>query len=87
MATCPTDWEQRCPTFDADATARREPRRASAWCINALAPHVPELIGGSADLAGSNLTDREGRRRLFAPSTAAGATSTSASASTPWAPS
>jgi len=24
--------------------------------INALAPHIPELVGGSADLAGSNLT-------------------------------
>jgi len=31
-------------------------RKASQKAINALAPHLPELIGGSADLAGSNLT-------------------------------
>ena len=31
-------------------------RKASQNAINALAPKVPEFIGGSADLAGSNLT-------------------------------
>jgi transketolase len=32
-------------------------RAASGECINALAPHLPELIGGSADLAPSNNTN------------------------------
>ncbi len=31
-------------------------RKASQMAIDALAPHLPELIGGSADLAHSNLT-------------------------------
>ncbi|WP_058833994.1 transketolase [Luteimonas abyssi] len=31
-------------------------RKASQMAIEAFAPHLPELIGGSADLAGSNLT-------------------------------
>ncbi len=31
-------------------------RKASQMAIGAFAPHLPELIGGSADLAGSNLT-------------------------------
>lgn len=31
-------------------------RKASQNCLNAYGPHLPELIGGSADLAGSNNT-------------------------------
>jgi transketolase len=31
-------------------------RKASQMAIEAYAPHLPELIGGSADLAHSNLT-------------------------------
>ena len=31
-------------------------RKASEQCLNFLAPHLPELIGGSADLTGSNNT-------------------------------
>lgn len=31
-------------------------RKASQMAIEAYAPHLPELVGGSADLAGSNLT-------------------------------
>jgi len=33
-------------------------RKASAKCLAALGPGLPELVGGSADLAGSNLTRR-----------------------------
>jgi transketolase len=35
-------------------------RKASQQVINALAPNLPTLVGGSADLAESNLTDIEG---------------------------
>jgi transketolase len=41
-------------------------RVASGAAINALAPRVPELIGGSADLAGSNNTDIEGASSMTA---------------------
>jgi transketolase len=51
----PEDWEQHLPNFeDAEAMATRV---ASGKVINALAPHMPMLIGGSADLGVSNNTD------------------------------
>ena len=43
------------PSFDADAKGVAT-RAASGKVINALAPIMPELWGGSADLAGSNNT-------------------------------
>ena len=39
-------------------------RRASQLALNALAPLLPELLGGSADLTGSNLTDFHGHHRI-----------------------
>jgi transketolase len=51
----PEDWETHLPTFaDSEAVATRV---ASGKVINALAPHLPMLIGGSADLGVSNNTD------------------------------
>jgi transketolase len=54
----PAGWDADIPAFtpkDAQAT-----RAASAKVINAIAPKLPELIGGSADLTGSNLTQIKG---------------------------
>jgi transketolase len=49
-------WREALPTLDGkDAT-----RKHSGAVIQALAPVLPELFGGSADLAGSNNTDVEG---------------------------
>jgi transketolase len=51
----PRGWEEHLPTFaDAKPMATRQ---ASGEVINALAPHMPMLIGGSADLGPSNNTD------------------------------
>jgi transketolase len=51
----PEGWEAHLPTFEsAKAMATRA---ASGEVINALAPHMPMLIGGSADLGPSNNTD------------------------------
>ncbi len=51
----PEDWEKHLPSFDdAEPMATRV---ASGKVINALAPHMPMLIGGSADLGVSNNTD------------------------------
>jgi transketolase len=36
-------------------------RKASKLCLEHYAPHLPELLGGSADLTGSNGTDWSGR--------------------------
>ena len=35
-------------------------RKASQFAITALAPLLPEMLGGSADLTGSNFTDWKG---------------------------
>jgi transketolase len=51
----PAGWESRLPTFEnAKPMATRA---ASGEVINALAPHLPMLFGGSADLGVSNNTD------------------------------
>jgi transketolase len=51
----PANWADHLPSFDA-SNGSVATRAASGTVINAIAPHVPELLGGSADLAGSNLT-------------------------------
>lgn len=51
----PPGWEDHLPTFD-DAKPMAT-RVASGEVINALAPHMPMLIGGSADLGPSTNTD------------------------------
>ncbi|MBL8998593.1 MAG: transketolase [Gemmatimonadetes bacterium] len=51
----PAGWEKAIPTFDA-SNGNVASRAASGVVLNAIAPAIPELIGGSADLTGSNLT-------------------------------
>ncbi len=55
----PTDWresaDQAIAVINADA-ADMATRKASLVALNAFAPLLPELVGGSADLTGSNLT-------------------------------
>lgn len=50
----PSGWDADLPVFPADGGLAT--RAASGQVINALAAHVPTLIGGSADLAPSNNT-------------------------------
>jgi transketolase len=49
------DWDKDLPVFHA-GDGPMATRKASGRAINALAPHVPELMGGSADLAPSTNT-------------------------------
>jgi transketolase len=51
----PDGWQQLLPTFDPDSGPMAT-RAASGQALNAVASALPELIGGSADLAGSNKT-------------------------------
>jgi transketolase len=51
----PENWDADLPVFPADPKGMAT-RAASGKVINALANHLPELIGGSADLAPSNNT-------------------------------
>ncbi|TAH52346.1 MAG: transketolase [Betaproteobacteria bacterium] len=55
----PADWPQHVEAVLAKIADKAETiatRKASQNAIEAFAPRLPELIGGSADLAGSNLT-------------------------------
>jgi transketolase len=55
QGSLPDGWESALPTFDG--VAAMATRKASGAVIKALAPVVPELWGGSADLGESNNTD------------------------------
>jgi len=55
----PDSWRDALPHYEAGAEELAT-RQASQKAINALAPVVPELFGGSADLSESNLTDVKG---------------------------
>ncbi len=55
----PDGWADVLPTFPADDKGVAT-RKASGSVLSALAPVLPELWGGSADLAGSNDTTMKG---------------------------
>jgi transketolase len=65
----PADWSDVVAAYlarlqsDAPTVATR---KASQMAIEAYAPHLPELVGGSADLAHSNLTLWKGSRDVNA---------------------
>ena len=63
----PTDWTETCARHVGVAGAAAEDiasRKASQNALEALGPMLPELIGGSADLTGSNLTMWSGSKAL-----------------------
>ena len=55
--------EQLVKAFDAKAETLAT-RKASQLVLESISPLMPELVGGSADLAGSNLTMVKGSRPL-----------------------
>ena len=65
----PANWEQDSAALiqQADqAAATLATRKASLQALNQFGPLLPELIGGSADLAGSNYTIWEGSKGISA---------------------
>src|SRR3569833_1863579 len=53
------DWANKAKDFVAACNSKAEKiatRKASQNAISVFAPALPEIVGGSADLAGSNLT-------------------------------
>ncbi|WP_180084280.1 transketolase [Acinetobacter sp. YH12145] len=55
----PADFVAKADAYIAEVNAKAETiatRKASQNAIQAFAPQLPEILGGSADLAGSNLT-------------------------------
>jgi transketolase len=61
----PAGWEHTVATLEATVREKAETiatRKASQNAIAALAPALPELVGGSADLTASNLTNWPGMK-------------------------
>lgn len=55
----PSGWEEELPSFEADPKGIAT-RKAGGEVLGAMAKVLPELVGGSADLAASNNTYLEG---------------------------
>ncbi|MHB8534010.1 MAG: transketolase [Sulfuricaulis sp.] len=63
----PKDWSAKAGEFIQSVVAKAETiasRKASQNAINGFAPVLPELIGGSADLTGSNYTNWKGTKGI-----------------------
>ena len=63
------DWESESAAFISATNAAAEDvasRKASLKALEGLAPKLPELLGGSADLAGSNYTIWSGSKPVSA---------------------
>jgi len=63
----PADFEKLAQDYIRQCQEKGETiatRKASQNCLNAFGPHLPEFMGGSADLAGSNLTLWSGAKGL-----------------------
>lgn len=54
----PADWEKQLPVYEEGSSLAT--RASSGEVLNAIAQAVPNLFGGSADLAGSNKTTMNG---------------------------
>jgi transketolase len=59
----PASWAEKLPTFPVGEKIAT--RTASGKVLNAVAPLLPELFGGSADLAGSNDTELTGEESFL----------------------
>ena len=64
--TLPDGWDDALPVFPADAKGIAT-RKASGDVLSAIAPLLPELWGGSADLAESNNTTPKGQPSFLPP--------------------
>ena len=65
----PADFSEKADAYIQqcqDSMEKVASRKASQNCLNAFGPLLPELIGGSADLAGSNLTIWSGSKPITA---------------------
>ncbi|MGZ5060395.1 MAG: transketolase [Usitatibacter sp.] len=65
----PADWKATAEALVAKANEKAESvasRKASQIALEALGPRLPELLGGSADLTGSNLTMWSGSKPVTA---------------------
>lgn len=55
----PAGWDKELKELKRQAVKEKTKvatRKASQMCLETIVPHIPEIVGGSADLAASNLT-------------------------------
>ena len=72
VSELPASWDAHLAQAIAAVNSKAETvatRKASQIAINALAPVLPEFLGGSADLTGSNLTNWTGCHHVHGKST------------------
>lgn len=65
----PAGWNTALKVMEEKAIAEQTKvatRKASQMCLEAIVPHVPQIVGGSADLAASNLTSVSGMTTVTA---------------------
>ena len=65
----PKNWDKALNALKNEAICEQTKaatRKASQMCLEKIVPHVPEIIGGSADLAASNLTFVKGMKTITA---------------------
>ena len=66
--TLPTDFAAKLTQHLEQLTHTSQPtatRKASGKCLDVIGPVLPELIGGSADLTGSNNTEWQGSEKFI----------------------
>jgi transketolase len=64
----PDGWEKTLPVYKSSDAAQAS-RKLSEIVLTAISPGLPDLMGGSADLTGSNLTKVKGSTDFQPPST------------------
>lgn len=65
----PQNWDKHLNELKAQVLQQQPKvatRKASQMCLDNLVPYIPQMIGGSADLAASNLTFVDGMKTITA---------------------
>lgn len=65
----PKNWDAELNAFKQQAVKeglKVATRKASELCLEKIVPHIPQIVGGSADLAASNLTKVKGMQNITA---------------------
>ena len=63
----PAGWDDHLKALEEKAIAEQTKvatRKASQMCLEQIVPYVPQIVGGSADLAASNLTFVDGMKTI-----------------------
>ncbi len=65
----PKGWDKELNKLKSISIAEKTTvasRKASQMCLEAIMPHIPQLVGGSADLAGPNMVLTKGSKNISA---------------------